>query len=124
MVEPEAFCQMSEKILIVTCSVPDSESAERLAALAVERRLAACANIQAPSLSIYRWRGEIERAQELTVMFKTTAHRYPELEALICSGHPYEIPEILAFEVRGGLEAYLGWVAAETMDDNSLPDGL
>ncbi len=109
---------MSEKVLLLISMLPDPVSAERLARLAVERRLAACANIQASFRSIYRWRGKIELADEVSVVFKTTVRRYPELEALIRAEHPYELPEILAFSPHCGLEAYLGWVAAQTQDDN------
>jgi len=115
---------MSEKVLLLLCAMPDAATAERISELAVERRLAACVNIQAPSRSVYRWHGKIERTEEVNTVFKTTVSRYPELEALICAAHPYELPEILAFEPRYGLEAYLDWVVAETQDDNSLPDGL
>jgi len=115
---------MSEKVLILLCAMPDAATAARIAELAIGRRLAACVNIQAPSRSVYRWQGKVERTDEVNAVFKTTARRYPELEALICAEHPYELPEILAFEPHSGLEAYLGWVVAETQDDNSLPDGL
>jgi periplasmic divalent cation tolerance protein len=28
--------------------------------------------------------------------------------------HPYEVPEVIAAEICGGLQAYLDWVNAET----------
>ena len=48
------------------------------------------------------------------MLIKTTAERYSEVEAAIRAGHPYELPEIIAFPVERGLAAYLEWVAAET----------
>ncbi len=38
----------------------------------VEERLAACVNILAPCRSIYRWEGEVEQADEVPALFKTT----------------------------------------------------
>ena len=51
------------------------------------------------------------------MLIKTTRERYPALEAAICAGHPYELPEIIAVPLAGGLPAYLEWVDSETKTD-------
>ena len=89
-------------VIAVITNLPDSESAFNLARILVERRLAACANVLAPATSFFRWQGRIEEAPEVPVILKTTAERYP-----------YDIPEILAFDARQGLTAYLEWVESE-----------
>ena len=48
------------------------------------------------------------------MLIKTTRARYAELEAAIRAGHPYELPEIIAVSLTGGLPAYLHWVDSET----------
>jgi len=100
--------------LLVITNLPDRESAEKLAALLIERRLAACVNILAPCASVYRWQGEIQRDEEHPLLIKTTAGRYADLEASIRASHPYELPEIIAVTVTGGLPDYLRWVESET----------
>ena len=50
------------------------------------------------------------------MLIKTTADRLGALSARICELHPYELPEVIAVEVRAGLPAYLDWVAAQTQD--------
>ncbi len=100
--------------LLVCTNLPDRESAEKLAALLIERRLAACVNILAPCASVYRWQGEIQRDEEHPVLIKTAQDRYAELEASIRANHPYELPEIIAVSLTHGLPAYLQWVVAET----------
>ena len=104
---------MSQTLLVIT-NLPDPASAEALAAILVEGRLAACVNILAPCRSLYRWNGALERAEEVPLLIKTTADRYPALEAAIRAGHPYELPEVIALPVTAGLPGYLAWVAAET----------
>lgn len=104
--------------LLVLTNLPDAEAARRLAGHLVEARLAACVNILAGCRSVYRWQGKVEEADEVPLLIKTTADRYPALEAAIRAGHPYELPEIVAVPVCFGLSEYLGWVAAET---NSKP---
>jgi periplasmic divalent cation tolerance protein len=104
--------------LLVVTSLPDRESAEKLAVALIERRLAACVNILAPCTSVYRWKGEIQRDEEHPLLIKTVHDRYADLEALIRANHPYELPEIIAVRLDGGLPAYLQWVESETHDND------
>ena len=100
--------------LLVFTSLPDREAAVELAHGLVEKRLAACVNVLGGCTSVYRWNGAIEQADEVPVMLKTRAARYPEVEAAIRELHPYELPEIVAVPVVRGLPEYLEWVAEET----------
>jgi periplasmic divalent cation tolerance protein len=100
--------------LLVLTNLPDAPSAERLATALVERRLAACVNQLAPCRSTYRWQGAVTCDDEIPLLIKTTAARYPALEAAIRELHPYELPEVVAVDIAQGLPAYLAWVAAET----------
>ena len=105
--------------LIVLSTLPDRNAALEMAAQLVERRLAACVNVLAECTSVYRWQGKVETAAEVPIWIKTTAARYPALEQAIRELHPYELPEIVAVPIRGGLPGYLHWVAAETRSDTS-----
>jgi periplasmic divalent cation tolerance protein len=100
--------------LLVLTNLPERAAAERLADLLVEKRLAACVNILAPCRSVYRWQGAVRHDEEHPMLIKTTVERYPALEQALRSGHPYELPEIIAVPIERGLPAYLQWVAAET----------
>jgi periplasmic divalent cation tolerance protein len=105
--------------LLVFTNLPDRESAERLAALLIERRLGACVNILAPCKSVYRWQGKIQQDEEHPLLIKTAKERYAALEAAIREGHPYELPEIIAVPLVHGLPAYLQWVESETCDEQA-----
>jgi periplasmic divalent cation tolerance protein len=104
--------------LLVVTNLPDRESAQKLATLLIERRLAACVNILAPCISVYRWKGEIQHDEEHPLLIKTARDRYAELEASIRANHPYELPEIIAVSIDSGLPAYLQWVESETRDND------
>jgi periplasmic divalent cation tolerance protein len=95
--------------LQVTTTTPAEELAQRIAESAVAERLAACAQVHGPIQSTFRWQGELDRATEWSCVLKTTAGRYPALEARIRALHPYEVPEIVATEVTGS-DAYLRWI--------------
>jgi periplasmic divalent cation tolerance protein len=94
--------------------MPDRTAAERLAQGLVEKNLAACVNILSPCRSVYRWKGAVQHEEEHPMLIKTTAERYAELERALRSGHPYELPEIIAVPIERGLPAYLDWVREET----------
>jgi len=100
--------------LLVLTNLPDRAAAERLAEALIAQRVAACVNILAPCRSVYRWREGVQHDEEHPMLIKTSAERYPALEAAIRAGHPYELPEIVAVPVERGLPAYLDWVAQET----------
>jgi periplasmic divalent cation tolerance protein len=102
------------RALLVFTNAPDRDVAVRIAQALVDKRLAACVNVLAGCTSVYRWQGAVERAEEIPVLIKTRAARYPEVEALIRHLHPYELPEIVAVPVTRGLPDYLQWVAEET----------
>ncbi|NLU69206.1 divalent-cation tolerance protein CutA [Streptomyces sp. HNM0574] len=101
-------------ILTVLTTVDSEERARALAAGAVERRVAACAQISTPVTSVYRWEGAVQTDPEWQVLFKTAAARYDDLEAYLRQAHDYDVPEIIATPVVRGNADYLAWVAEET----------
>ena len=100
---------MSTLICFNTC--PDPATAERLAAILVSERLAACVNVLPGVRSTYLWQGKLEQGEEVLLVIKTTRARYPALQARLPALHPYELPELLAVRTCDGLPAYLQWVA-------------
>src|SRR3972149_3720138 len=102
------------KALVVLTNLPDRPAAERLARRLIAAHLGACVNILAPRRPGYGGKDAVQQDEEHPMLIKTTEARYPALEAAIRAAHPYELPEIIAVPVEGGLRAYLDWVAAET----------
>jgi periplasmic divalent cation tolerance protein len=110
------------EILLVMTNLPTRASAEKLAGLLVEGRLAACVNILSPCRSIYRWKGALQNDVEVPLLIKTAGDRYTALAAAIRTHHPYELPEIVAVPVSRGLPDYLQWVEGETREPKDGPD--
>ena len=101
-------------IVTVYAVFADGDEAGRIARILVEEGLAACANILAPCRSIYRWQGAIEEAQEVPVLFKTTAAGANVLLARIEALHSYDVPAAVVWPIKAALPAYADWVAEET----------
>jgi periplasmic divalent cation tolerance protein len=101
---------MSTDYQIVFCTCPDKGTAEKIAYVLIENNVAACVNIVPNMTSIYRWQGEIERAEECLLLIKARQDSYPQLESLIKQHHPYQLPEIIAVAIERGLPDYLHWI--------------
>ena len=76
----------------------------------MESKLAACVNILAPCESVYRWQGKVERETETPLLIKTTRANLDATIAAARKAHPFEVPELIALPVIGGLAEYLKWV--------------
>ncbi|WP_026341116.1 divalent-cation tolerance protein CutA [Actinomadura atramentaria] len=90
------------------------EQAEEIARAAVEGRAAACAQISGPIASFYWWEGRVEDGVEHRIVLKTTDAQLDELVALVKAAHSYDVPQIVAVPIVGGLGDYLRWIEAET----------
>lgn len=104
----------AQEVVLVFCNAPDVETARGIARRLVDDGMAACVNVGAPILSIYRWKGEVESADEIPLCIKTTAARQRAVQEAIARLHPYDVPEIVVVPVIEGLPAYLDWVRQET----------
>ena len=100
---------MSERLLALS-TVAGAEDAERIARAVVERGLAACVNVLPGVVSIYRWKGSVEREEERMLVLKTTADRFEALRQAIVELHPYQVPELIALPIAAGHEPYLAWL--------------
>ena len=108
---------MSARIVVLS-TVERAEDAERIARELVGRGLAACVNVVPGLVSIYRWKGELERAEERLLLIKTRAERFEALREALVALHPYDVPEVLALPIAAGHAPYLAW-----LDENARPPG-
>ena len=96
-------------VVLVTCA--NAREAGRIARTLVEERLAACVNIpSATIISVYRWKGKVERAREVLLIIKTSTRHFAELERRVRQMHSFQTPEIIALPVAAGSRSYLAWL--------------
>ncbi|WP_407560498.1 divalent-cation tolerance protein CutA [Streptomyces sp. 184] len=77
---------------------------------ATKARLAAGVQVVGPVVSFFWHQGKFGEGEEWQVVFKTTAGRYPELEAHLLEHHPWTNPEITAIPMATGSQPYLDWI--------------
>lgn len=100
------------EILSLTTTVASREDAERLARALLDRRLAACVQIDDGVQSHYRWKGENCADGEVRLTIKSLPARLAPIQAFMAEQHPYEVPQLL-WQVMGATPAYAEWVRAE-----------
>jgi len=67
-------------------------------------------NVVPGVVSHYRWQGELQRDEERLLVIKTRAERIEALREALRELHPYELPELVAFEISDGSPEYLKWL--------------
>ena len=98
--------------VVILCTAPDEACAQRLAALALEAKLAACVTLLPGATSLYVWQGKLEQASEVQLLLKSSTTRQQALMDLLKREHPFEVPELLALPVQHGDSEYLSWLHA------------
>ena len=60
----DATAQELPALVEAHVSVPDTDTAQRIASDLVARQLAACVQVLGPMTSVYTWEGEVHRSEE------------------------------------------------------------
>ncbi|MEM1036134.1 MAG: divalent-cation tolerance protein CutA [Pseudomonadota bacterium] len=107
---------MTDLTLIrITC--PSQRVAADIADIAVDTCAAACANIEGPIQSTYRWKGVVEQAFEYILWLKAPTANFAKIEALVTEYHPYDVPAIIAMPCTAVNAPYEAWVKENTDTD-------
>ncbi len=100
---------------IIYITAGDMAQARKMGRILVEERLAACVNIF-PITSIFRWKDNIDEANELGIIVKTRSDKVKKIEKRVKEIHSYEVPCVVSFKIDEGSEKYLEWIQ-ESVDD-------
>lgn len=99
---------------MVLTTAGSSDEAKKIARALVDRRLASCVNIIPRIESVYRWKEQVESAEEWLLIIKTRTQRFEEVRSAIEELHSYELPECIMLEIAEGDKAYLDWLATNS----------
>ena len=102
------------KLLLVRITCPSRRVAEDIADAALEARLAACANLEGPVTSSYRWKGVIEQSFEFILWLKAPEANWAKIDDLVRRLHPYDVPAIVAMPLTHVSSAYEAWAIENT----------
>lgn len=99
-----------ESFRVVLMTSGNFDEAANIAEVLVKNRLAACVTIVSGCKSIYRWRGEICRDDEVLMIAKTHESRFEEFKATVAKLHSYEVPEVISMRIEDGADSYMAFL--------------
>ena len=107
------------RLVLVLTTEADQARAQALAEALLKRRLVACVSLQ-PLQSLYRWKGELLREEEVQLLLKTSAGQLSRLQEAVMELHSYDTPEWLSWPAEASA-GYGTWVLAQLSSDALLP---
>ncbi|HUR29806.1 MAG TPA: divalent-cation tolerance protein CutA [Saprospiraceae bacterium] len=101
------------EITLFYITTGDQAAASKLGHLAVDKKLAACANYY-PMQSIFPWDNEMKSEAEFVLILKTIPLLKNELAEFIITHHVYEVPCVMNWNVEVN-DKYGDWVKKNVM---------
>jgi periplasmic divalent cation tolerance protein len=102
-----------QKYIVIFVTTNSSASAETIGEKLVENNLVACVNIVPKVKSIFRWKGKLEKSNEILLVLKTKSALFDKIVKQVKEIHPYEVPEIIGLPIICGNRKYLDWIERE-----------
>ncbi len=101
---------------IVYTTAPSLEEAEKIATFLVEKGLVACANLLSNVTSIYKWKGSLQKEQEIVIIAKTFSESLNEVINSIERMHSYDTPLVFSVSTSNINKSFLEWASAVSWD--------
>jgi len=101
-------------MIIIYTTFPSESDARNLGRQLVELGVAACVNIFPGMISVYRWQGAIETANETAMIVKTRKELQSQVLDAIAARHPYTVPALIVAEPQHVAANYLEWLYDQT----------
>jgi len=102
---------MARRFIAVFITCASKKEAKKIIYTVIRKRLAGCAAMGAPVESLFWWKGNVCKAKEVPVVFKTEKRHLKDIEREVKRLHSYEVPEVVALPITGGSKKYLDWLA-------------
>ena len=96
--------------IIILVTTANKAEAEKISETLLKEKVIACANIINPVTSFFSWQGKVDKCEECLVVMKSRRDLFAKLAERVKGLHSYEVPEVLAFPIVEGSEAYLAWL--------------
>ena len=94
---------------VILTTTDKKETAELIAKILVEHKLAACVQIDQVQ-SFFSYEERLEQTNEFRLMIKAKSDNYKDVEHTIKFNHNYQLPQIIKLDITAGLPEYLKWI--------------
>lgn len=94
---------MSSDHVVVTFTTDSKQLADTMCAEVIEAELGACAQIEGPITSVFRWHGQVHTEQEWRVEIETTASQADAVVQHIKEHHGVDVPEVVVNDIEADI---------------------
>ncbi|MEK7559659.1 MAG: divalent-cation tolerance protein CutA [Patescibacteria group bacterium] len=101
---------MKMAIFLLTCA--DDKEADKISKVLLEKKLIACAK-KLPVNSSFWWKGNIDKANEVLVLFESIEENFKKVEEEIRKIHSYETFVLFSLPVSQTTKAVEDWLKKE-----------
>ncbi|MCO7224654.1 divalent-cation tolerance protein CutA [Pleionea sp. CnH1-48] len=109
--------QHNTDAVVLLTTVSNADQAQTLAQALIESKLAACVSLLPAITSYYHWDGALQKDTEQQLIIKTISSKLETLEQWMNTHHPYDVPELLALDIKAGSNDYLNWLKTTLNDE-------
>jgi periplasmic divalent cation tolerance protein len=99
--------------IVIYITTNSFDSAKKIGKILLDKKLVACVNIVPKIKSVFRWKGKIEKEDEVLLILKTKRVLFDKIVQKVKEMHPYEVPEIIGLPIVCGNQSYLDWIEKE-----------
>lgn len=99
-----------DEFLLVLVTASERREAEEIAMKLINSGLSPCINIVESCTSIYQWKGEVRRDEEVLMLIKSKRDHFDDLQSLVEKAHSYDVPEIIGIGLECISEKYAGFL--------------
>lgn len=100
-------------VMVVLVTIPKAK-AKVMVKVLFKKRVCACVNIINNVESFFWWQGRLDTAKESLLIIKTKKSLFSKLKSVVKANHPYEVAEIIGFEIDKINSEYRQWLNKET----------
>ena len=98
---------MEIKIIITTTD--SDKTANDIAEYLVKDNLSPCVQITPNIQSVYKWKDQLEKSNEILLIIKTVPEKVQDCKKLILKYHNYDVPEIVVTNGEILNDEYKNW---------------
>lgn len=98
------------KYIAILITTPNQKVSDVIIEQLLNNKLVSCVNVISAIKSIYWWKGKICKSKEQLLILKSIKSKFKKIAKIARKNHPYEVPEIVSFDISDGNPEYLKWI--------------
>jgi periplasmic divalent cation tolerance protein len=109
------------QLVVAITTFAEKTQATDMAQRVIREKVAACAQVDGPIESFYRWENQICQDSEWRLTMKTTTSALARLQERVLGSHPYAQPQWVVLGLVGTTSGYDAWVREAVTQEGTEP---